>query len=287
MLKKFTVSLAFIATLVIVYDANYNNAHTNGSGAPAGRTNSPGDGGLTCNDNCHTGPSPTDHVVTITSDVPVDGYIPGTTYTITSTATKSGISEFGFEISPQNSSGTKLGSFVTPLPAGTQFASPNPGGANKYVTHTNTGTAGSGTKTWSVQWTAPAQGTGPVTFYGAFNFTNSNNNNGGDVIETTSLAIPENTSIGIGETNAETPLTVFPNPAGEQFTLSFFLYENANVTTEIFDLNGRLVKQQIVENLNPGRHELKFNGHGEMEAGVYFIRLNDGKEVYSKKVVVK
>ncbi|MCG3166054.1 MAG: hypothetical protein POELPBGB_01830 [Bacteroidia bacterium] len=287
MLKKFTLSLVFISALVIVYDANYNNAHTNGSGAPSGRTGSPGDG-ATCNTgSCHPSTQPTDQVATITSDVPVGGYVPGTTYSITATATKAGVTEFGFQLSPQNASGTKLGAFVTPLPAGMQFANPNTGMANKYVTHTGSGTAGTDTKTWTVQWTAPAAGTGTVTFYGAFNFTNSNNNTSGDVIKTTSLDINENTSIGIDETAEQGGFQVFPNPANDIVNVSFFLYEMSTVNAEIFDINGRLIKQTVAENLHPGRHELKFNAHGDMEAGVYFIRLNDGKNVYSKKVVMK
>ncbi len=289
MLKKFILSLVLISSLVIVYDANYNNAHTNGSGAPSGRTGSPGDN-ATCNTGgCHAGgPQPTDHLVSITSDVPIGGYVPGTTYNITATASKAGVVEFGFQLSPQNSSGTKLGAFGTPLPAGTQFANPNTGMANKYVTHTGSGTAGSGTKTWTVQWIAPIAGTGTVTFYGAFNFTNSGNNSSGDVIKNTTLDIVENAAIGINESDGGSEgFIVFPNPANELINVSFYLYEMTNVSAEIFDINGRLVKQTTTENLHPGRHELTFNAHGDMEAGVYFIRLNDGKNVYSKKVVVK
>lgn len=288
MFKKFTLSLSIIAVVVIVYDANYNNAHTNGAGAPSGRTGSPGDG-VTCNSgSCHSGPAVTDQVATITSDVPVGGYVPGTTYNITATATKTGVSEFGFQISPQNASGTKLGEFVTPLPAGTQFANPNTGLANKYVTHTSLGTAGTGTKTWTLQWTAPAQGTGTVTFYGAFNFTNSNNNDNGDVIKNVTLTIVENTSIGINEADGGNEgFVVFPNPASDIINVSFFLYDETIVTAEVFDINGRLVKQVTTENHNPGRHEIKLYAHGDMEAGIYFIRLNDGKNAYTKKIVVK
>ena len=286
MLKKFTLSLVIISAAVIVYDANYNNAHTYSSGAPAGRTGSPGDN-TTCNTSCHSGEAPTDHVADISSDVPVGGYIPGNTYTITATAIKAGITTIGFQISPQDLSGNKLGEFVSSLPTGTQFANPNTGGENKYVTHTLSGTACSGTNTWSVQWTAPAQGTGTVTFYGAFNFANSNGDSDGDVIKNTSLDIVENTGIGIDETAVDGGFDIFPNPANEIINVSFFLYEMASVSTEIFDINGRLIKQNKTENLHPGRHELRFNAQGNMEAGVYFIRLNDGKNSYSKKVVVK
>src|SRR4029079_16925977 len=56
-----------------------------------------------------------------------------------------------------------------------------------YVEHRTAGTyAGtSGGATWSVRWTAPPPGTGPVAFYAAGNAANNNNNDNGDNIYTT------------------------------------------------------------------------------------------------------
>src|SRR6188768_4571470 len=80
----------------IVFDAVHNGADSHTSGAPASRTGSPGDGGNTCR-NCHSGPNPTTTPGLITSNIPIAGYSPGQTYTITATVTRNGHSKFGFE----------------------------------------------------------------------------------------------------------------------------------------------------------------------------------------------
>jgi hypothetical protein len=124
------------------------------SGAPAGYTGSPGDG-HNCT-SCHGGSQSTVSGW-ITSDIPADGYTPGTNYTITVTVSGSG--QKGFEVSPQDGTGTLLGT----LTAGTGN---HLTGSGKYVTHSAKSSANP--KTWSFTWTAPAAGTGLVTFYGAF-----------------------------------------------------------------------------------------------------------------------
>lgn len=123
-------------------------------GAPAGYTGSPGDG-QNCK-NCHGGTATTVAGM-ITSNIPAAGYTPGASYTITVTVT--GSNSKGFEVSPQNASGTLLGT----LTAGTGNKLV---GSGKYVTQSSASNAS--TAIWSFGWTAPAAGTGTVTFYGAF-----------------------------------------------------------------------------------------------------------------------
>src|SRR5689334_5092300 len=117
----------------IVFDAVHNNAESHTSGAPASRTGSPGDGGATCK-NCHAGPNPTTEAGLITSNIPPDGYTPGQTYTITATVTRSGHTKFGFEISPQNIAGTKLGTLIVTNSTEMQLV-----GTGKYITHKTNG----------------------------------------------------------------------------------------------------------------------------------------------------
>jgi hypothetical protein len=124
------------------------------TGAPAGYTGSPGDG-KNCTQ-CHGG-SPSTVSGWITSDIPPEGYTPGNTYTITVTVT--GGSRKGFEVSPQNPAGALLGT----LTAGTGNKLV---GSNKYVTQ-NAGSYNN-PAVWTFTWTAPAAGTGLVTFWGAF-----------------------------------------------------------------------------------------------------------------------
>lgn len=125
------------------------------NGAPAGYSGSPGDG-KNCTE-CHGGTA-TSVTGWITSNIPVSGYVPGQTYQITATNNITGSGKYGFEVSPQNNAGTLLGT----LAAGTNSQLV---GGNKYITHTAASTS---INTWTFNWTAPAAGTGDVTFYGAF-----------------------------------------------------------------------------------------------------------------------
>ena len=158
-MKKVIYSLLALVVLSISISA-LNTAISNPTGAPAGKTGSPGDGGATCQGSgCHSG-TPTVVAGIITSNVPSNGYTPGTTYTITVTTTGSG--NKGLEVSPQDLSGNLLGTMIAGT--GTKLL-----GGGKYLTHTTPKTGSSAT--WTFQWKAPAAGTGDVTFYGAFAIT--------------------------------------------------------------------------------------------------------------------
>jgi hypothetical protein len=155
---KRSVSCRVILTLLcigFIFGVKTVTAYPNGS--PAGYTGSPFDNKNCVN--CHGGSAST---VTgwITSNIPTQGYTAGQSYTITLTATGSGSK--GFEISPMNNSGSVLGS-MTPG-TGTKLV-----GGNVYLTQSS---AKSGNPaTWTFTWTAPAAGTGSVTFYCAFTVT--------------------------------------------------------------------------------------------------------------------
>ncbi len=149
---KTLITILSVATLAVLF--SFNEPSRNSSGAQPGHTGSPGDG-KNCTF-CHGG---TASAVTgvITSNIPSSGYTAGQTYTITVTTNGSG--RKGFQVSPQNVSGSLLGTLIAGT--GNQLV-----GNGKYVTHSSgvlTPTA-----TWSFQWIAPPTGTGAVTFYGAF-----------------------------------------------------------------------------------------------------------------------
>ena len=153
-MKKIVLTLFLSFAVFSVFNLLAPNAISEPTGSPAGKTGSPADG-TTCAESCH-GSSPSVQAGLITSNIPTAGYTPGSTYTIT--ATISGSGKKGFQVSPQNSSGTLLGSLIAGT--GSKIV------GTKYITHSaakNTTTA-----TWTFQWIAPAVGTGSVTFYGAF-----------------------------------------------------------------------------------------------------------------------
>lgn len=154
-------------------------------GSPGGKTGSPGDNGATCTE-CHSGTATT-QAGWITSNIPAEGYTPGETYNVTATGTHKGVQRFGFEATAENSAGSKTGTLSIINSNETKLAN-----QNHSVTHKNTGTTPMGnSKSWSFNWTAPAAGTGDVTFYAAFNAANGNGNSTGDVIYKSSLAVVE------------------------------------------------------------------------------------------------
>jgi hypothetical protein len=156
-MKKIVLSLFLSFVVFSVFNLLSPNAISNPTGAPAGNTGSPSDG-TTCAESCHGGSAVTQAGL-ITSTIPTAGYTPGTTYTIT--ASISGSGNKGFQVSPQNTAGTLLGSLIAGT--GSQIV------GIKYVTHSSA--KSSTAASWTFQWIAPAAGTGSVTFYGAFAIT--------------------------------------------------------------------------------------------------------------------
>lgn len=251
-------------------------AMSNTSSAPAGRTGSPGDGS-NCTNGCHAGTATTQAGM-ITSTIPGTGYLPGQTYTVTGTVSMAGKVKFGFEISPQNTVGTKLGTVIITDVTKTQVI-----GSGKYVTHKTAGTSfSSGTATWSFDWTAPAAGTGAVTFYGAFNISNNANNSSGDIIRLSSLTVAEDVSAGINDKENAISWNVYPNPASTFISVK---NENNIAVTDISinDISGKLVKKFTEE-------ELKQNEQMDIEelaTGIYVMSINSAKGTSFKKFIKK
>ncbi|MDD2962474.1 MAG: hypothetical protein PHQ65_03100 [Bacteroidales bacterium] len=146
--------LVFVVLIAIVVSAFSGDSTDYPGGSPAGYTGSPAD--MKDCQQCHGGSSAP---VTnwITSDIPPEGYTPGSVYTITVAVSGSG--RKGFQVSPQNLAGDLLGTLINGT--GTEI-----NGSGKYITQSSSTTANPAT--WSFQWEAPATGTGEVTFYGAF-----------------------------------------------------------------------------------------------------------------------
>ena len=218
MKKKVIFFLAIAICSVVISDFLTNYAHTNFWGAPVRSTGSPLDGQTCQQANCHTSNVPVQNGGLVTSNIPASGYIPGNTYTITASITGSAV-EFGFQVSPQNSTGI-VGDLVS---TNNQVWERDPG----YMTHTQAGNRGNGSKTWSFDWVAPVSGTGDVTFYAAFLVSNFNFTTTGDTTKTTSLAVTEDisakdiTSFRFNALNPQVIGTINPNTQNINLTVPY------------------------------------------------------------------
>jgi Secretion system C-terminal sorting domain/Reeler domain len=234
------------------------------SGARYGYSGDPAVKGRDCT-SCHSdGPAAQMKSGWITSNIPVTGYVPNTTYTINATATGAGHSKFGFEVSPQNNLGTFLGTLIS-TNSDTKLTTNSP----SYITSTSAGTSGNGSKTWTFNWTAPAKGSGPVTFYGAFNITNSDYSNSGDTIMLSTLSVLENQNTSIEDlSNKKQKISVYPNP-----TIDFVTIESDNsiigTTYKVSDLTGKVV---LTEKINAEKTIIDVS---RLNSGMYIIEVSD------------
>jgi len=273
--KKYIFTLCSVITVLLILvltNDGYNSLYAHASGAQAGYTGSPGDG-RNCT-SCHAGTATSQNGL-ITSTIPVTGYVPGSVYTITASIVSAGTVKFGFEVSPQNTAGSKKGTMTVTSSSQTQLV-----GSGKYITHTLSGTAAvTGSKTWTFNWTAPFAGSGDLTFYGAFNASNNNGTNDGDQIILSQMLVHENLATGFHESLAEAFIKVYPNPASSW--LNIVPIKGAVNLVRVFDLDGKKVLENSIE--NAGTVNLNIQS---LEAGVYILILDTEEKTVTEKIVV-
>ncbi|GIV42387.1 MAG: hypothetical protein KatS3mg034_1697 [Vicingaceae bacterium] len=79
----------------------------------------------------------------------------------------------------------------------------------------------------------------------------------------------------------------YPNPAVDNVNVTYDLTENANITIEIRDLNGRLIKNINKGSQMPGRYVENINV-SDLSAGQYLISVNkNNKRLFKKINIVK
>ncbi|MEO8086579.1 MAG: choice-of-anchor V domain-containing protein [Bacteroidota bacterium] len=244
----------------------------NNAGAPSMRTGSPGDT-KSCT-NCHSGTSQNVTGI-LTTNIPPTGYIPGSTYIIEAICNDPAKNRFGFEISPQNLTGAKLGVITITDAARTKLV-----GSGKYVTHTAAGTSGTGTITWSFNWTAPPAGSGDVIFYGAFNFSNHNNASGGDIIKLDHITLFEDLTTWTETISSSEEIKLYPNPVADVAHL--IIGESTQLNrVSIYNSIGVIVR--VVDNESLDNH-FEINV-ATLAAGTYYVSFATAKGNYSGKLI--
>jgi hypothetical protein len=236
-------------------------------GPPDGYTGSPLDE-KNCTE-CHLSLPPGNLPNWITTDIPAYGYTPGETYTITLTANGIVAVKMGFQITSETA-GAKAGAFIITDALNTQLAAP------QTVTHT---TEGSSVKALpysrTMEWQAPAAGTGDVTFFAIVNQSDNNNNSSGDLFYASQLIVSE-ASVSTGDFAKEPAGNIFPNPAGNTIHLKLPL----NAGLRIFNQSGLEVLRSIAEN------EYMEIAVGHLAAGTYYLVVyHEGKR--STKVFIR
>jgi len=77
-----------------------------------------------------------------------------------------------------------------------------------------------------------------------------------------------------------------PNPFHGSTLIPFSLPSAGDVTLEVFDPAGRLVRTLLRnDRRGPGRHEVAFRA-GQLPSGVYLVRLKVGPRVEARRIVL-
>lgn len=239
------------------------------SGSPGGKTGSPGDEGASCHD-CHSSFDIIPQTDWITTNIPVTGYMPGDTYEITATGTFEGVVNFGYELTAEDNTGHKKGTFTLIDDVRNKLTN-----NNTAVTHTINGiTPTDDSNSWTVNWTAPTEGVGEITFYAAFNAGNGAGGTTGDQIFTTAHSVIEST-VGIGDDLLANQINAYPNPATNYVNID----APRDAQIRIVDVLGHQVFAK--ENTS---HSERID-LSELDQGIYFLQVLHENNAATMRIV--
>jgi hypothetical protein len=88
------------------------------------------------------------------------------------------------------------------------------------------------------------------------------------------------------EKDAETRLTIGPNPSSAFISIQFYLPLTGNVLLRIYDNSGRLITTLQDKRLPAGDYTLSYNV-SELEKGTYICSLISGRESRSVPIIVQ
>jgi hypothetical protein len=86
--------------------------------------------------------------------------------------------------------------------------------------------------------------------------------------------LPKTVSIG----------SAFPNPFNSSITIQYSLPHNEKVSIQLFDIQGRFVKEILNARINAGEHSFTLNNL-TLSSGTYFIRIESKNNYDSKKII--
>lgn len=269
-----TLSLLFLAFLF--YEASSGVAAAQG----VDRTGAPGsDAG--CN-SCHGGGNfnTSVSVAVLDGETPVTAYEPGKKYTFRVTVNAANNpAGYGFQsVGVVAQGNANAGSFGT-APTGTQVTNLS---GRQYFEHSQRNTGNS----WSIEWTAPAAGTGEVRFYAAGNAVNANGDSGGDSPARLSspLSLSENIASSLAAVERlDLQMKVFPNPVQDQLSLQIEGSEEGPFQLRLLNGAGQLVRSTNIQVVNGKAIErLEVS---KLPAGLYHLHLTDGRRVKTIRAV--
>jgi hypothetical protein len=271
------IRLSFIVFTILFAFALISSSGGRATAAGEGNTGAPGDNAKVCS-TCHSGgnfnPSINITVKDAVDMMVVSQYTPFITYVVeVEIASQNSPTSHGFQmVSLLDSDDSDVNGWSEPS-SNSKIVSAM---GRSYAEHNGP----SSSNIFSINWTAPAPGSGNVTFYVAGNAVNLNGSPTGDSAAVGSLGVSEGaTSPTTDISFDDATLTVYPNPSNDIVTLKF-----AN------DFKGRFVVNSML-GTKVAEWDIE-NGFGCVQIkdqlpGAYIFTVFDeeGKRVTTRKVI--
>ena len=89
------------------------------------------------------------------------------------------------------------------------------------------------------------------------------------------------TTTAISEAN---DILIFPNPSTGNFNITYQVKQQGLVNITIISMDGRIIKTLLSENKEQGNYTL--NSTKNLEAGSYFIKIENVNNLTTKKVII-
>lgn len=274
-MKHRIITILFLSALIYTLFSS-NSAGRASTGIGFGNTGAPGDetigGQLRTCQGCHNGPIQMNQTISIFAlgtQTPVTAYVPGTTYdvVVVNNVLSGSPTGYGYQILCLKSGNLDVAAWSNPA----SNVKIRTAGANgrSYAEHNGV----TNNNTFRVSWTAPAAGTGTVTFYTSGTAVNGNGANTGDGANRVQLQLPEGNGVGLENVAAQTlGLTCFPNPVAEQATLRAEGFQAGEYQLVVADLMGRVLVSEQVQ--VAGDAQSLPLSVGQLAAGQYVVRLS-------------
>jgi len=264
---------------------NYNsNIHKQSGGGQPGLTGAPGENDCT---GCHQGTvqdgSNENSLIILEGLSAVSEYVGGTTYLVNlDMSSDPGTS--GFSATALDGTAAMAGTLTGNALGSTQDFTNGPG-TRAYVSHISSTSPTSGI--WSWNWTAPAAGTGDVTFYIATNAANGNGAAGpGDVIYLSTHTISE-MNASIEENTFEHNFKAGYSISNREIVVDFNANTIGNMVVNLVDMNGRSVYTEKLGSSELGENSERVRLPQEIDGGMYVVHFFIGNKAMSANIMVQ
>jgi len=272
-------TLLIAGSLLLLANANGRVAISGG-----GATGAPGETGTSCGDSpsCHQGTAfGTSLEITLkdASGADVTEYIGGEVYTASVKINTTGSPQrFGFNLTSLiDSDNSSVNGFSNPS-TNTKISTASTPSGRQYAEQ-----ASFASNEFTVDWTAPAGGSGPITMYAGGAALNGNGSPAGDDGTTMSVTINEKPNNVNDILAKQVTLTTFPNPVVDQLNIRTVNTVAGTFDITLFNMVGAQVAQSQLY-LSQGEN-LNTIDMSQLNTGNYILKITQDGNSITKKVL--